>query len=164
VKTAADIIVLVCVLKDRRDLHILLTQNWYRIPAARAPARPFYYLAFYQPALFEREGKRIQYYARVLHYQTVRRRELLRNEPYHERAGDYYFQFRVGRIKTLPRPIRNILPRRISLGFTTLHRLLTAKNILQVYNVAPTEEIMADGLAQAGITAISQYYVAGGRK
>ena len=42
VKTTTDKIVLVGVLKDRRDLHILLTQHWYRIPASQAPARPFH--------------------------------------------------------------------------------------------------------------------------
>ena len=163
-KTGTGKIVLVGVLKNRRDLEILLTRNWYRIPLSQAPTRPFHYLAFYQPAVFGREGKRIRYYARALSQQIVKRGNLLRGEPNHPRARDDYIRFRVGRIIALSRPIRNILPRRISFGFTTLRRLFTAQNILQVYNVVPTEEIISDGLAQASIKAIPQYYVLGGKK
>ncbi len=157
-------IVLVGVLKNKRDLNILLNENWYRIPAAHAPTRQFGYLAFYQPALFGRRGKCIRYYARVLNYQTVKRSDLLPNESSHPRAYDYYLRVHVGRVKKLPRLIRNIIPRRVSFGFTTLNRLLKSKNILQLYNVAPTEQIVGDGLRQAGIKAITQHYVLSGKK
>ena len=205
-----DKIVLVGVLKDKRDLNILLTENWYRIPVAHAPTRQFKYLAFYQPALFGRQGKRIQYYARVLssrnfkneiptarkpsvcrldqigaktrddpvpqgdsarakrapiwNYQAIRRSDLLPNEVNHPRTHDYYLRVRVGKIKKLPRPIRNIIPRRVSFGFTTLSRLLESKNILQLYNVAPTEQIINDGLRRASIKTISQHRVLSGKK
>ena len=159
-----DKIVLIGVLKDKRDLNILLTENWYRIPLSHAPTRQFHYLAFYQPAIFGRAGKCIRYYARILNYQAVKRIALLPDESSHPKTDDYYFRFRVGKIKKLPRPIRNIIPRRISFGFTTLNRLLKSRNILQVYNVVPTEQIVGDGLKQTGIKAISQYYVLGGRK
>lgn len=164
IKAQIDKIVLVGVLKDKRDLNILLTENWYRIPVAQAPARQFNYLAFYQPALFGRQGKRIQYYARVLNYQTVKRSDLLPDELNHPRALDYYFRFRVNKVKKLSRPIRNIIPRRISFGFTTLSRLLKSKNILQVYSIVPTEQIVRDGLGQAGIKAITQHHVSSGKK
>lgn len=159
---AENQIVLVGVLKNKRDLDILLTENWYRIPKASAPRRQFNYLAFYQPALFGRRGKRIRYYARVLSYQTIKRRELLPDEPNHPRADDDYFRIRLGKIQKLLRPIRNIIPRRISFGFTTLCRLLKSKDILQLYNIAPTEQIVEDGLKQAGIKAIAQYHVLSG--
>ena len=159
-----DKIVLVGVLKNKRDLNILLTENWYRMPVARAPRRPFHYLAFYQPAIFGRRGKRIQYYARVLNCQTFKRSDLLPEESGHPRAGDYYFRVRVGKIKKLSRPIRNIIPRRVSFGFTTLNCLLKSKDVLQLYNIAPTEQIIEDGLKRAGIKAIAQYYVLSGQK
>jgi len=159
-----DQIVLVSVLKDKHDLNILLTKNWYRIPKAHAPRLRFNYLAFYQPALFGRQGKRIQYYTRVLNYQTVKRNDLLPDEPNHPRALDCYFQVRVGKVKKLSRPIRNIIPRRVSFGFTTLNRLLKSKNILQLYGVAPTEQIMENGLRRSGIKAIAQHYVLSGKK
>lgn len=161
---AKNKIVLVGVLKNKRDLNILLTENWYRIPAAHAPTRQFSYLAFYQPAFFGRQGKRIQYYARVLNYQVIRRNDLLPDESNHPRARDYYLRVRVGKVKKLPRPIRNIIPRRVSFGFTTLNRLLKSRNILQLYNVVPTEQIIEDGLRRAGIKAADQHYVLSGKK
>ena len=163
-KDKIDKIVLVGVLRDKRDLNILLKENWYRIPVAQAPRRRFDYLAFYQPLLFCHQGKRIRYYARVLNYQIIKRGDLLPDEPNHLRAHDYYLQLRVGKIKELPRPIRNIIPRRVSFGFTTLNRLLKSKNILQLYNIIPTEQIVKDGLSQAGIKAAAQYYVLSGKK
>ena len=163
-KDKGDKIVLVGVVKDWRDLNILLKENWYRIPVAHAPTRRFDYLAFYQPALFGRPGKCIRYYARVLNYQTIKRKDLLPAESNHLRAHEYYLLVRVGKVKKLPRPIRNIIPRRISFGFTTLNRLLKSRDILQLYNITPTEQITEDGLSRAGIRAIAKYYVSSGKK
>ncbi|MEW6408290.1 MAG: DUF559 domain-containing protein [Patescibacteria group bacterium] len=154
-----DKTVLVGVLKNKRDLDILLTKNWYRIPKAYATRRQFDYLAFYQPTLFGRGGKRIRYYARALNYQTAKRKNLLPDEINHPRANDNYLKIRVGEIKKLSPPIRNIIPRRIFFGFTILNRLRKSKNILQLYNVVPTEQIVQDGLRQAGIKTIAQYHV-----
>lgn len=159
-----DQIVLVCVLKNKRDLNILLTENWYRIPVAHAPKRLFNYLAFYQPALFGRPGKCICYYARVLNYQIDRRSDLLPDEPSHPSVHADYFRIRLGKIKKLSQPIRNIIPRRISFGFTTLNRLLKAENILQLYGIAPTEQIIENGLRRVGIKATAQHYVLSGKK
>lgn len=152
-------IVLVGVLKNKGDLEILLKEKWYRIPLDYAPKRQFNYLAFYQPVSFGREGKQIQYFARVLDYQTIKRKNLLPAELNHPRAEDYYFRVRLGKIKKLSQPIRNIRPRRISFGFTTLNHLLESKDILQLYNVPPLEEIIEKGLKQTGIKAVSQHYL-----
>lgn len=164
VKDKTEKNVLVGVLKDKRDFDILSAEKWYRIPLSRAPARRFNYLAFYQPALFGRLGRCIQYYARVLDYRIVRRKDLLPNESNHPRAQNYYLRFRVGKVKKLSRPIRNAASRRVSFGFTTLDDLLKSKNILQLYNVAPTEKIMENGLRRAGIKAVPQYYFLNGKK
>lgn len=152
-------IVLVGVLKNRRDLKFLLNENWYRIPVFHAPVQKFNYLAFYQPAVFGRQGKRICYYARVLNYQIKKRTELLPTEKSHPKAENYYLQIFIDKIKKLPKPIRNIIPRRVSFGFTTLDRLLGSKNILQLYNIAPTEQIIEDGLKKIGIKTNAQYHV-----
>ncbi len=159
-----DKIVLVGVLRSKRDLDTLLSENWYRIPTARVPKRQFNYLAFYQPTLFGRQGKRIQYYARVLNYQIAKRNDLLPNESNHPKAHDYYLRIRVEKIKKLACPIKNIIPRRVFFGFTTLNHLLKSKNILQLYKVAPTEQILENGLKQANIKTVAQYYVLSGKK
>jgi len=164
-KDKRDKIVLVGVIKDRRDLNILLKKNWYRIPVRYAPKRRFDYLAFYQPtSFFGRRGKRIQYYAPVLDYQIIKRSDLLPEESNHPRAKNYYLKIRVGKTKKLSRPIRNIIPRRISFGFTTLNHLLKSKDILQLYNVTPTEPMVENGLKETGIKAIPQCYVKGKKK
>ena len=89
---------------------------------------------------------------------------MLPNEASHPKVHNYYFRVHVGRVKKLPRPIRNIIPRRVSFGFTTLNRLLKSKNILQLYNIAPTEQIVEDGLRRADIKAIAQRRVLIGKK
>ncbi|MGB9680695.1 MAG: endonuclease domain-containing protein [Patescibacteria group bacterium] len=157
-------IVLVGVLKNKRDLDILLTKGWYRVPTKYAPKRQFEYLAFYQPISFGRQGKCIRYYARILNCRTIKRSDLLPDELNHPKAGDNYFQIQVSQIKRLPRPIRNIIPRRISFGFTTLNHLLKSKNILQLYNVVPTEQIVEDGLRRANIKVVAQYRLSGKKR
>lgn len=157
--------VLVCVLKTRRDLGILLRRRWYRIPAAHMPSRPFTHLAFYQPAAFGREGKRIRYYARV-HDRRVRRRLiLLPGELQHPRARQPYVQIHVGAVRRLHHPIVNVLPRRVYFGFTTLRRLRTAKNMLDLFDVSNTEAIMDRHLRRAGIHPAAQtYFLASGKR
>ncbi|MFH1192920.1 MAG: DUF559 domain-containing protein [Candidatus Jorgensenbacteria bacterium] len=161
---AKDGVVLVGILKRKRDLAILLREHWYRMPVAKAPRRAFRYLAFYQPALFGRQGRRIRYYARAVRSRVRMRRELLPDEATHLDASERYQQIHVGRIQQLPRPIKNVPPRRVSFGFTTLGRLLTAKTILGLYQVAPTEEMVARALVRERIHAIQQYWISGGGK
>ncbi|MDO8601636.1 MAG: DUF559 domain-containing protein [bacterium] len=154
-----DEVVLVGVLKDRRDLAILLRERWYRVPKQYMPRRAFAYLAFYQPEAFGRHGKCIRYYARALNQKVVPRLQLLPHESTHPRAQAPYIWLRVGPVKTLPVPIKNTAPRRVVFGFTTLGKLLTARNMLQLYDIAPTEYLMKRALVSAGIQAQPQQWV-----
>lgn len=157
--------VLVGVLKNERDRRLLLRKRWYRIPLSYAPKRPFQYLAFYQPANFGRRGKRIAWYARVVRATVRRRRALLPVEKNHPSAEAPYVQLRIGPVRALPRPIRNVVPRRVSFGFTTLRQLHTARDLLHLYGVAPTEQLVGAALAARGIPAVVQRTVsAGGRR
>src|SRR3989338_9056121 len=106
-----DNIVLVGVLKSKNDLRILLRNHWYRVPAVFMPKRRFKYVAFYQPAIFGRNGKRILYYACVAKKEKVKRIVLLPKEINHPRAHDDYIKITFRRISELPRPIKNIIPR-----------------------------------------------------
>ncbi|MCX6809281.1 MAG: DUF559 domain-containing protein [Candidatus Berkelbacteria bacterium] len=152
-------IVLVGVLKCARDLEILLTKKWYRIPARHMPKRQFQFLAFYQPATFGKNGKQIEYYAEVKNIKTKKRINLLPKEKDHPRAFDEYQKIKISSIFKLSRPIKNKIPRRVTFGFTTLNRLLKSRDILEVFNVAPIEQIFERDLKQAKIKVISQYYV-----
>ncbi len=157
--------VLVGVLKQKRDLLILLNRHWYRIPVAHAPRKNFRYLAFYEPARFGSRGQRISYYAKTGKRRIYLRKDLLPDEPHHEGANRAYLRIRVDKLKKLSPPIINKLPRRVSFGYTTLPRLLKSKNMLELYNIAPTEEIIAKGLRGVGIKARRQYWLStGGRK
>ena len=159
---ALDERVLVGVLKRKRDLAILRREHWYRMPVRKAPKRKFGYVAFYEPARFGKSGKRIRYYARVARYAVGKRRDLLPDEPHHPRADEDYKKILVGRLMELPRSIVNVPPRRVSFGFVTLKDLLAVKNILALYHVAPTEQMVGYALMRAGIRATAQYYVSSG--
>ena len=153
--------VLLAVVKDKRDLELILKKKWYRIPIAHAPRLRFQYLAFYQPISFGRFGKRIEYYAYVGRQKIVQRKKLLPKEAAHPRANEYYVRVMLQKVLKLPRAIRNTSPRRVSFGFTTLERLRKAKNILQLYSVAETEVIIAEAMKKAGINFLEQKYVIG---
>lgn len=159
---APDDRVLVGVLKRKRDLTMLRREHWYRMPVRGTPKRKFGYVAFYEPARFGPNGRRIRYYARVVRHAIGKRRDLVPDEPRHPRAGEDYRKILVGRLRELPRPIANVPPRRVSFGFVALKDLLTAKNMLALYRVAPTEQMVERALMQAGIRATAQYRVSGG--
>jgi len=157
--------VLVGVLKSKTDLDILLKEHWYRIPAARLPARKFKYAAFYQPAAFGARGKRIEYYARVSGKNIRKRRELFPKEKNHPRAKNDYLKVEFKKVIKLPRPVKNIIPRRVSFGFTSLKALLSARNILSLYGVPPTEQIVKKRLDRIGINSERELTVSkNGRK
>ncbi len=153
--------VLIGVLKTRRDLNILLRERWYRIPVSQSPKQQFSYVAFYQPSAFGRDKKRIRYYARVVRRETRPRRDLLPGEPWHPRAREPYYRIRVRPVRELPRPIRNVHPRRVTFGFTTLEQLRAADNLLALYGVPDTERMVSGALRRAGIRAVVQRYVTG---
>jgi len=151
--------ILVGVIKNRRDLRILLKYGWYRIPVVHIPKRKFSYIAFYEPISFGKKGKRIEYYAHVLRKTVVRRIDLLPKEKDHPRAHEKYVKIQCGEVKKLPHAIKNVVPRRISFGFTTLKKLLSAKNILELYGIPQTEEIIKKELARVGIKAVREFPV-----
>ena len=143
-------------LKNKGDLRILLEEKWYRTPLAFLPKRKFTHIAFYQPA---QAGKCIEYYARVAKREVKKRIELLPSEPAHPRADDDYVKCSFRKIEKLARPIRNVIPRRVSFGFTDLKTLRSAKDILELYGVPATEQIIENELSRLLIPFASQMYV-----
>lgn len=156
--------VLVGVLNTPRDLEILKNEGWYRIPLAAAPKQDYEYVAFYQPAVFGREGKRIAHFGPIKTRETVKRIVLLPHEVSHPRAEADYLKITLEHLVTLPHPIRNIIPRRVTFGFTTLSRLLAAHELLALFDVPRTEQIVAVALAQEGIATRPEVTISGKRK
>jgi len=78
------------------------------------------YLAFYQTSAFGAEDKwRIQYLAPVRGHELTTRRELLRDEPDHPRAGEEYFKIQLGPLERLAQPVLAESWRRITFFYTT---------------------------------------------
>ena len=129
-----DARVLVAVINNRRDWEIACTDGWYRIPLKHAPG-PFQadYLAFYQTKIFGRERWAVNYYARVLAWRVVKRRELFPDEPWHPRAEDDYYRVELGPLQRLARPVASRRLRRVTFIATTLGKLLNAQEINDLF-------------------------------
>ncbi len=125
---APTALVLVAILPHPRDLEIARTLGWYRIPFRTAPRLVAVdYLAFYQPASFGRRRWRIDFVARVVGHEFVRRAELLTAELDHPRAQEEYYKLQIDAITALPRPVLANKWKRVSFLYTTGDRLLAAE-------------------------------------
>lgn len=128
--------VLVVVVNNAEDLRRAAAEGWYRIPQRRAPRRiGADYLAFYQTGAFKEqdEAQTVTYYAPTRRYRLVTRRELLPGEADHPRADDYYFRIEIGPFQRLERPIPAARYRRVTFIHTTLDRLLTAQDVVDLF-------------------------------
>lgn len=128
--------VLVAVMNNQADWARVQEEGWYRIPQRRAPRRiAADYLAFYQTGAFKErsEAHAVTYYAATARYRLLSRGELLPDEADHPRAADYYFRIDVGALQRLPNPVPAKSMRRITFIHTTLHRLLTAGDVRDLY-------------------------------
>ena len=80
-------LILVAILKTRRDLEIARLLGWYRIPLRTAPKTVRVdWLAFFQTAAFGEEKHAVRYVAPVRGFELTTRRALLRDEPAHPDA------------------------------------------------------------------------------
>src|SRR4029079_9493556 len=103
--TPSDL-VLVAILKDKRDLEIARVLGWYRIPFKNAPKTVAVdYLAFYQTAKFGDDKWAIHYIAPVRGHELNTRAQLLRPQPNHPRAAEPYYKIQLGPLERLERPI-----------------------------------------------------------
>jgi very-short-patch-repair endonuclease len=152
-------LVLVGVVNRKKDLEIALKAHWYRIPLKHVPKRKAKYLALYQTRVFEKEGKAINYYASIKGFSLHKRRELLPDEESHPRSEDYYYKLNLGSLRATTYRIENRYGRRIGFAFTTLKRLLGAKEISELFNIVPIEEIMRQALKNCRIKAIGGYSI-----
>lgn len=156
-----DDTVLVAVMTSPRDLEIARRQGWYRIPLKHAPAdgvgAP--YLAFYQTKAFGDERWAINYVAPVTAWQTVRRIDLLPDEPGHSRAGQAYYKVTLGPLVRLPRPIASPRLRRIAFIVTRWALLERAVEISDLFHGNELEERLWRVLKRAGIPAERRFEV-----
>lgn len=126
-----EALILVAFIPSPRDLHIARVFGWYRIPFRYAPKIVSVdYLAFYQPAAFGNgHSNCIECIAEVRGVELTTRREIIRDEPNHPRADQEYYKLQIGKLVSLPVPIKAGKWKRITFLYTTGGRLRTAKTI-----------------------------------
>jgi hypothetical protein len=144
--------VLVAVVPHVRDLELARAEGWYRVPLAHLPSRfAAEYLAFYQTAAFGDERWAVRYYAPVLRYRLVARRELLPGEPDHPRAGERYYRVEIGPLAALPLPVPAARLRRVSFISTTFGQLRRARDVRELFRPdeddAPPDDLWGAGMA-----------------
>lgn len=144
--------VLVVVVARPRDWELVRDEHWYRIPIARAPKRiGAEYLAFYHTKRAGALRWQIAYYAPILRYRIVPRRELLPEEHDHPRADMLYYKIELGPLEALPRPIPSQKLRRVTFIMTTLPRLLRANEINDLWEPRNARDHLWRALRKEGI-------------
>lgn len=121
---------LVVLVNNRRDWQHVVNDGWYRIPLKHAPtplAADF--LAFFFTKAFGQQAHQVCYYAPVLRYRTMTRRELLPDQGEHPRAHERYIRIDVGPVAALPRPIPSRSLRRVTFIPTSWERLCSANDV-----------------------------------
>jgi very-short-patch-repair endonuclease len=152
---------LVGVVTRKKDWELVRSEHWYRIPVRTAPEGldRVRYLAFYQTKFSGDEKWAVKWYAPVRGISSVKRRELLPDEPTHSRADAEYYKVKIGELERLPRPIPSRRWRRIVFIPTSLERLLHAQEINDLFKVSPIEDKLYFTLEDAGLPAERQYFV-----
>jgi len=142
-------LILVCVLPGPRDLEIARLLGWYRIPFRSAPkVVAVDSLAFYQPGTFGESGGKIEYIAQLYGHELTTRRELLRDEPDHPRAGEEYYKLQLGPLERLARTIIADKWRRLTFLYTTGEYLLRAQTLNDLVVQSDERQILWQSLRE----------------
>lgn len=151
---ASDPQVLVVLVNNHADWQRIVEEHWYRIPLRSAP-QPVAasYLAFYQTRVFGDNAFHIRFYAPVMRYQRLTRRELIPQQANHPRASEQYYRVELGDMQELPRPVPSRRLRRITFIPTTLRRLQEADEINDLWMADDVEDLLWELFLDAGIKA-----------
>jgi len=124
-------LMLVGIVPQKRDLELARVLGWYRIPLRFAPKIVSVdAIAFYQTSAFGRDHQwRIETYAVVRGVELTTRRELLRDEVDHPRAGEEYYKLQLGPLQPLAKPILAGKWKRITFLYTTGELFYKARTI-----------------------------------
>ena len=148
--------VLIAVLKNKRDQDILLKEKWYRIPVKYAPKHKYDIIAFYQPASFKENGKRIEHYGIVRSARICKREQLIKDGL---KPGEKYYKISFFRIVKLKTPIVNDTKMRISFKYTTFAKLYSSTNIGELFDVPDIEGMVEEMLKKLKLSYKREYIV-----
>ncbi len=152
-------LVLIGVVKRKKDLDYVRNNRWYRIPAHLSFRKSPHYLAVYPTSRCGSGGRGISLYSTIQKITRIRRMELLPEEKSHPRAGEWYWKLHLGPIRRLPHRIENRLRRRVTFAYTTRSRLFQAREIGELFGIPPLEEALKKVLIAARITSKDQFCV-----
>lgn len=149
----ADDLVLIALVNRPRDLEIVRTEHWYRIPAKHAPNHlsAAQYVAFYRTRAFDAEKWSIREYARVRGHELVRRGDLFPEESDHPRSEEAYYKMQLGPLIVLARPIVSRTSRRLLFIWTTGDRFSRAVEINDLIGKSDVDDALWDALKSAGL-------------
>lgn len=157
----ADDIVLVALMNRPRDLDIVRTEHWYRIPARHAPAQitQARYVAFYLTKAFDASKWTIREYAPVRGHELLRRRDLFPDAIDHPRADEAYYKLQLGSLLELPRPIASRRGRRILFIWTTGEKFSRAVELNDLLGTSDADDALWETLKGSGVGAERQVTV-----
>lgn len=155
---------LVAILNEPHDFHIVREHGWYRIPVDSVDKRlkdrwPPRWLAFYQTKVFGDDAYAIHYYAHVRDVRRVTRHDLFPSEPPGKKSGRTYYQVLLDPLQTLSQPILSRRWRRIVFIPTTWEKFMRAAEINDLYDDSPLEDHLWAALKRRNIPAERQEYV-----
>jgi very-short-patch-repair endonuclease len=152
-------LVLIGVVKRKKDLEHLRKDRWYRIPSHLSFRKSPRYLAVYPTSRCGSGGGGISFYSTIREITRIRRIELLPEEKSHPRAGEWYWKLHLGPIRRLPHRIENRLRRRVTFAYTTRSRLFQAREIGELFGIPPLEEILRRAIVDNRINPKDQFCV-----
>lgn len=151
-------LILVSLLKDKRDLEIARVLGWYRIPLKTAPKTVGVdWLAFYQTAKFGADKWAINYIAPVKGHELATRAQLLKTQPDHPRANEMYYKIQIGPLERLPRSIPSRKWRRLTFLYTTGEKLMAAEELNDLIVLSGEREQLWKALYERGLVAEKRY-------
>ena len=108
---------LVCLLRYKDDLNVLLHEGWYRIPVKTKLENLFKikYMAFYQSYVYGKNAFKIKHYGTIDKIDIVKRCELFPNEKQNAKSNDEYYRIRMKDMNILENPIPSKMSRRMVL-------------------------------------------------
>lgn len=139
---------LVGIVADDADLKRFRDEGWYRVPdralgrsLSRDALQELRALALYQTGtITDGLPGAIELWGEITAIDTLRRRDLLPDQPNHPAAAELYHCVRVRSVQHLQQPIISRLPRRITFLRTTQQHLLHAVDLNDLVVGSPAEE------------------------
>ncbi len=155
---------LVAILNNKRDFHILCEKLWYRIPVDSVEKWlthrwPPKWIAFYQTKIFQKEAYSIRYYSEVVGVKKVNRRDLFPEEPLNIKQKEMYYQLMINPLKKMDKPIYSRRWRRVIFISSTWEKFINASEINDLYDGSPLEDRLWSELKRLDIDAERQELV-----